>query len=58
MNGNYKPRTVPPLDRRGNIITSPDEIADIFADHYANISKDLHKKRKTGKTEKRKRITI
>ena len=38
-NGNYKPKIVPSLDR--NIITSPDEIADTFAGHYA---KDLHRK--------------
>ena len=37
INGNYKPRIVRPLDRGGNIITSSDEIADTFADHYANI---------------------
>ena len=57
VNGNYKLRIVPPLDRGGNTITSPDEIADIFADHYANILKDLHKKSKPGKTERR-RTTI
>ena len=49
VNGNYKTRIVSLLDRRGNIITSPDEIADTFADHYANVSKDLHKKSKLGK---------
>ena len=32
VNGNYKPRTVPPLERGGNIITSPDEISDNFVD--------------------------
>ena len=41
VNGNYKSRTIPPLEKRGNI-TSPDEIAD----RYANISKDPHKKSK------------
>ena len=49
VNGNYKPRIVPSLDRGGNIITSPEEIADTFADHFANILKDLHKKSKPGK---------
>ena len=34
VNGNYKLRTIPPLKRGGNIITSPDEIADTFADRY------------------------
>ena len=34
-----------------------DEIADTFADHYANIQKDFHKKKKPGKTEIR-RTTI
>ena len=37
VNGNYKPRTIPILERGGNIITSPDEIADTFADYYTNI---------------------
>ena len=36
-------------------ITSPDKIADTFADHYANISRDLHKKTKPGKNRKRKK---
>ena len=30
------------------------EIADTFADHYANISKDLHKKSKPGKNKNKK----
>ena len=47
--GNYKPRIVSPLDRGGNIITSPDENADTFIDHYANISKYFHEKTKLGK---------
>ena len=53
VNRNFKPRIVPPLDRRENIITSPDKIAiaDTFADHYANISKGLHKKSKNKKRE-------
>ena len=37
VNGNYKSRTIPPMERRGNIISSPDENADNFAGHYANI---------------------
>ena len=37
VNGKYKPRIVPLLNREGNIITSPDKITDTFADHYANI---------------------
>ena len=49
VNGNYKPRIVPPLDTRRNIITTHDEIAD----HYANISIDLHKKSKPGKNRKK-----
>ena len=44
VNGNYKPRTKPPLERGGNIITSPDEIVNIFADHYSNISRDSIRK--------------
>ena len=40
VNGNYKLRIIPPLERRENIITSPDEITDIFANHYVNISRD------------------
>ena len=41
------------LERGVNIITSPDKIAATFADHYANISRNLHKKSKSGKTKKR-----
>ena len=33
VNGNYKPRTISPLERGGNIIILPEEIAD----HYTNI---------------------
>ena len=36
------------------MITSPDEIADTFADHYANMSRDLYKKSKPGKKRKKK----
>ena len=39
----------------GNIITSPDEIAHTFANHYANISKHLHNKSKLGKNRNKKR---
>ena len=49
LNGSNKPRIVPPLHRGGNIITSPYEIADTFADNYANILKYLQKKSKSGK---------
>ena len=55
VNGNYKPRIVLPLDSGENAITSPDEIADTFADHYANISKNLHKKSKPWKNRNKKR---
>ena len=58
VNGNYKPRIFPPLDRGGNIITSPDEIADTFADHYAIITKDLYKKKKPGKNRNKKREVV
>ena len=36
-------------------ITSSDEIADTFAEHYANTSKDLHKKSKPGKNRNKMR---
>ena len=49
VNGNYKPRTIPPLEREGNIITSPEEIADTIADHNANISRDPIRKVNHGK---------
>ena len=55
LNRNYKPRIVPPLDRGINIITLPDEITDTFADHYAKILIDLHKKGKPGKNRNKKR---
>ena len=51
VNGNYKPKIISPLERRGNIITTLDEIADTFTDHYANISRDLQKKNKPGESE-------
>ena len=50
-NGNNKPRTIPPLERGGNLITSPEEIAD----HYANISRGPHKKSKQEKNRNKKR---
>ena len=40
--------TIPQLKRGGNIITSPEDIAD----HNANISRDAHKKVNQGKTER------
>ena len=49
VNGNSKPRIVPPIENGGSIITPPDEIADTFAVYYANISRDPQKERKTGK---------
>ena len=55
VNRNYKPRTKPPLERGGNIITSPDENADTFADHFANIWKGPHKKSKPVKNKKMKK---
>ena len=33
----------------------PDEIADTFADHYANILRDLHEKSELWKYRKRKK---
>ena len=53
-NGNYKPRTIPPLKKGRNIITSPDKIANTFADHYINILRDSHKKSKLVKNRKKK----
>ena len=54
VNRNYKP-IVLPLNRGGNIITSPDKFADIFADQCANILKDLHKKSKPVKNRNKKK---
>ena len=51
VNRNYKPRAIPPLESGRNRITSPDEIAHTFADHYANISQDFYKKGKPEKTK-------
>ena len=51
VDGNCKPRMIPPMERGGRIITTPDEIADTFAVHCANISRDPQKK-ESGKTEK------
>ena len=53
MNENYKPKTIPPLEKGGIIITSSDEIADTFADHYENILRDSHKKSKPVKKRKK-----
>ena len=58
VNGKYNQRIVPPLDRRGNKISSLDDIADTFADNYANISKDLYKKSKPGKNRNKKREVV
>ena len=49
-----KTKIGPLLDRGGNIIISPDEIAGTFADHYANISKIFIRKANQGKTEIRR----
>ena len=38
--------------KRGNIITSPDEIEDYFVYYYANISKDLIREVNQGKKER------
>ena len=51
VNGYDKSRTIPPLQRAGDIITSPEEIVDSFSDHYAKISKDPIRKVNQGKTE-------
>ena len=51
VNGNYKPRRIPPIEKGGSIISTPNEIAD----HYANISRNQNKDRKTGKHRKRKK---
>ena len=54
VNGNYKPRIIQTLESGGNIIISPKKISDTFvADHYANISRDPHKKSKQGKNRKK-----
>ena len=60
VNGNYKPRTISPLERGENKITSPDEIADNFTDYYTNKSRDHHNKVSQGNTkeEERRRPTI
>ena len=55
VNGNYTPRTILPLERGGSIIDLPDVIVDTFADHYANILRDPHKKSKPMKNRKRKK---
>ena len=53
LNRNYKPRIISPLEREENTITSPDKIADIFANHYANILRDPNNKSKPGKHRKK-----
>ena len=55
VNRNYIPKIIPPLERRGNIITSPDKIADNFTGKYANILRDPHQKIKIKKKTKRGR---
>ena len=54
VNGNYKPRIISPIERGGSIITTPDEIADTFAVHYANILRDPQKKENREKGRKKK----
>ena len=39
------------------MITQPNETAKIFADHYAEISRDPHREITQGNIEKRKNIT-
>ena len=51
VNINYNLSIIPPLKREGNTITLSDEIAD----HYANTSRDPHKKSKPWKHRKRKK---
>ena len=46
VNGNYKPRRIPPIEKGGSIISTPTEIAETFADHYTNISRDQNKERR------------
>ena len=55
VNGNYKSKIISPLERGKNTHASTDKIADIFGDHYANISRDPHKKSKPCKQRKRKK---
>ena len=43
------------MERGGNTITSPDEIADALAGQYANISGDPYKKNKPGRLSKKKK---
>ena len=52
VNENCKTKTISLLER--GVITSHDEITHTFADHYANISKDLCKKSKPGKNRKKR----
>ena len=58
VNKNNNPRTITPLDKGGNIITSPDDIAETFADYYANILREPHKKSKPGENRKKKNYYI
>ena len=44
LSRNYKPRAMPPFKRGGRLIAMPNEIVEIFADHYKEIS--LKEKRK------------
>ena len=46
---------IPPIEKGGSIISTPIEIAETFADYYANISRDQNKERKPGKHRKRKK---
>ena len=55
LKGNYKPRITPPLERGAGKITSPDEVTDTFADHYANILRDPIRKVNQRKTERKKK---
>ena len=55
VNGNYKPRKILPLEGRENTNTLLIEVAEIFADYYANISRDPDKKNEPEKNRKRKK---
>ena len=41
VNGNYKHKTVPPLIKRRMMITQPNMIVEIFADHYTKMSNHI-----------------
>ena len=57
VNGSYKPKIVPPLEKGRKMISQHNETTEIFADHYAKISINLYIKSNLKKFIRREKKT-